>query len=206
MDDRATALGQDAVLSSVDRFGIWLSSRRMRAALGSARGKRFADIGCGFEARASRRLIDEAASSLLVDLAIAEDLKAHPRVEAVEGLLPGALAGVPDASIDLLACTSVLEHVVEDDVLLAELRRVLAPGGRCFLNVPSWLGKHFLELVAFRLRLGESAPLEMDDHKRYYDPKDLWPLLVAAGFRPHGITCRRHKAGLNTYALCRVDP
>jgi hypothetical protein len=39
----------------------------------------------------------------------------------------------------------------------------------------------------------------------YYDPPDLWPLLVAAGFKPRSITCRRYKAGMNTYALCRAD-
>ena len=44
----------------------------------------------------------------------------------------------------------------------------------------------------------------MDDHKRYYDPRDLWPLLVDAGFRPSGIKCYRHKFGLNTFAACRM--
>ena len=44
----------------------------------------------------------------------------------------------------------------------------------------------------------------MDDHKRYYDPRDLWPMLVAAGLRPSGIRCFTHKGGLNTFAACRV--
>jgi hypothetical protein len=43
----------------------------------------------------------------------------------------------------------------------------------------------------------------MDDHKMYYDPKDLWPLLVRSGFAPHAISCRRHKFGLNTVAVCK---
>ena len=43
----------------------------------------------------------------------------------------------------------------------------------------------------------------MDDHKRYYDPRDLWPMLVRAGFRPSHIRCHRHKFGLNTFATCR---
>jgi hypothetical protein len=43
----------------------------------------------------------------------------------------------------------------------------------------------------------------MDDHKAYYDPRDLWPLLVRAGFRPSDIRCFRHKFGLNTFAECR---
>ena len=44
----------------------------------------------------------------------------------------------------------------------------------------------------------------MNDHKRYYDPRDLWPMLVAAGWRPSEIRIRRHKFGLNTFAVCRV--
>jgi hypothetical protein len=37
----------------------------------------------------------------------------------------------------------------------------------------------------------------------YYDPKDLWPLLVRSGFPPSHIHCHRHKMGLNTFAECR---
>jgi hypothetical protein len=70
------------------------------------------------------------------------------------------------------------------------------------INVPTWLGKRFLELSAFRF--GLSPAEEMNDHKRYYDPRDLWPMLVAAGWRPSEIRIRRHKFGLNTFAVCRV--
>jgi hypothetical protein len=87
--------------------------------------------------------------------------------------------------------------------MLREIRRVCAPGGTCLVNVPSWRGKWFLELSAFRLNV--SPPEEMDDHKTYYDPRDLWPLLVRAGFLPHEISCFKHKFGLNTFAVCRVS-
>ena len=68
-------------------------------------------------------------------------------------------------------------------------------------NVPTWWGKAFLELSAFRL--GTSPPEEMDDHKMYYDKRDLWPLLVRAGFRPSRIRLRYHKFGLNLFAVAR---
>ena len=63
----------------------------------------------------------------------------------IEGLLPAALAGIPDSSLDVALCMSVLEHLGEPDRMLAELRRVVAPGGVCVVNVPNWLGKRFLE-------------------------------------------------------------
>jgi len=52
----------------------------------------------------------------------------------------------------------------------------------CAVNVPSWLGKRALEYSAFKL--GRSQVEEMDDHKTYYDPSDLWSLLVKAGSGP----------------------
>jgi SAM-dependent methyltransferase len=114
------------------------------------------------------------------------------------------LAGLPDRSLDVILCMSVLEHLWEPGQALSHFRRLLRPGGVCAVNVPSWAGKRALEFSAFRLGLSPAS--EMDDHKRYYDPRDLWPLLVAAGFIPHGIRCFRHKFGLNTFAVCKVDP
>jgi SAM-dependent methyltransferase len=201
--ERLTAYGQTQSLSPVDRFGVWLSGRALRRELGSLAGKRLGDFGCGFHATFARSVLDEVGSAVLVDVALAEDLKAHDRVTAVEGRLPEAAAEVPDGSLDAVLCISVLEHLWDPLAMLRELRRVTAVGGACVVNVPSWRGKSFLELSAFRL--GLSPPEEMDDHKRYYDPRDLWPLLVEAGFRPHAIRCYRHKFGLNTFAACRVD-
>ncbi len=80
------------------------------------------------------------------------------------------------------------------------LSAVESGGGVCLINVPSWRGKGWLEFSAFRLRL--SPREEIDDHKCYYDPNELWPLLVSAGFRPSSIRCFRHKFGLNTFAVC----
>ena len=111
------------------------------------------------------------------------------------------LSGIADGEAGSVLCISVLEHLWEPAVTLAEFYRVLKPGGQCLINVPSWRGKDFLEFSAFRL--GLSFPAEMDDHKMYYDPRDLWPLLVGAGFLPSQIKCFRHKFGLNTFAACR---
>jgi SAM-dependent methyltransferase len=147
--------------------------------------------------------LDKVSSATLVDLALAADLKAHPKVTAIEGTLPEALAGLGDKSLDVVLCMSVVEHLWEPHRTLVEFRRVLRPGGVCAINVPSWRGKRALEFSAFKL--GVSPACEMDDHKTYYDPRDLWPLLVRAGFLPHGIRCFRHKLTLNTFAVCRID-
>jgi SAM-dependent methyltransferase len=43
---------------------------------------------------------------------------------------------LPDDSVDVLLTPHVLEHVPETDRALAEIRRILAPGGRMYLQVP----------------------------------------------------------------------
>jgi SAM-dependent methyltransferase len=43
---------------------------------------------------------------------------------------------VPDAGFGAVVCTEVLEHIAEPGDVLAELARVLAPGGRLCLTVP----------------------------------------------------------------------
>lgn len=197
---RRRAYGQERQLSAVDRFGVWLSSRRIERAAGDFTGKRVADLGCGYRAAISRTLLDRVEHLLLLDVALAPDLLQHPRVTGIQGWLPDALDGVADSSQDVVIFNSVLEHLWEPLAVLRRLERVLAPGGLLLLNVPSWRGKRFLEFSAFRLG---NSPEEMDDHKAYYDPRDLWPLLVRAGFRPSEIRCFRHKFGLNTFASCR---
>jgi SAM-dependent methyltransferase len=72
---------------------------------------------------------------------------------------------VEEASFDAVVCTEVLEHVAEPAVVLAELRRVLRPGGSLLLTVP------------FVVELHE----EPDDHYRYTS-HGLRGLLARAGF------------------------
>jgi SAM-dependent methyltransferase len=197
---RERAYGQDRKLTAVDRFGVWLSSQQINRHVPTFANKRVADIGCGFEARFASTLIARAEHVTLLDVALDPRLKAEPRVTAIEGVIPGALSSIAGGGTDVLICNSVLEHLWEPGIALAEFHRMLAPGGVALINVPSWRGKYFLELSAFRL--GRSPAAEMNDHKMYYDPRDLWPLLVKAGFMPGDIRCFRHKFGLNTFAVC----
>jgi SAM-dependent methyltransferase len=200
--ERTGAYGQHRPLTPVDRFGVWLSARALRKHVTNFAGLRLGDFGCGYEARFVRSVLDEVGHATLVDVALAPDLKADPRVTAIEGALPDALRAIDDDSMDVVLCISVLEHLWDPVALLRELRRVAAPGAVCLVNVPSWRGKRFLEFSAFRL--GLSPAEEIRDHKTYYDPRDLLPLLAQAGFRPHDIDCYKHKFGLNTFAACRM--
>ncbi len=201
---RDTAFGQEGRITAVDRAGVWLSGWQIRRTVGSLDGKDVGDFGCGFEATYMRSVLAQVRSATLVDISLADDLKSLRDVTAIEGRLPDVLQGMPDHSLDVVLCMSVLEHLWEPAKTVQHFRRLLRPGGVCAINVPSWQGKRALEFSAFRLGLSPAS--EMDDHKSYYDPRDLWPLLVAAGFLPHAIRCFRHKFGLNTFAVCKIDP
>jgi SAM-dependent methyltransferase len=196
------AYGQRHDLTIVDRLGVWLSARRLGREAGGFERKDVGDFGCGYDATFFRSILSEVDHGVLVDVALAPDLVADDRLTAIEGPLPDALSAVPDDSLDVVMCVSVLEHLEQPLDALREFRRIVRPGGTVLVNVPSWLGKRMLELSAFRL--GLSAADSIDDHKWYFDPRDLWPLLVRAGFRPRDIRCFRHKFGLNTFATCRV--
>jgi 2-polyprenyl-3-methyl-5-hydroxy-6-metoxy-1,4-benzoquinol methylase len=200
-DLRNRSYGQEHKLTAVDRLGVWLSSRRIHGTAGDLAGRRVADIGCGYYATLARPLLREVASMVLVDVAISPVVRNLPKVRVLEGGLPGVLADIATSSLDVVICNSVLEHLWEPLDTLCEFWRMLAPGGLALLNVPSWRGKRYLEFSAFRL--GMSPADEMQDHKAYYDPRDLWPLLVRAGFAPRDIRCFPHKFGLNTFAVCR---
>ncbi len=198
---RSLSFGERHRLSPVDRLGIWLSRRQVLRWVPTVAGMVIGDFGCGFDARLVRSFLGEAARIYLVDLSLAPDLASHGQVVALTGALPEILGAIPDRELDVALCISVLEHLADPDEMLRQMVRTLKPGGIALLNVPSWRGKRFLELSAFRL--GLSPAEEMDDHKMYYDVRDLWPKLVAAGFLPSRIRCFSHKLGLNTFAVCR---
>jgi SAM-dependent methyltransferase len=197
---RERAYGQDYEPTAIDRFGVWLSARQIRRYTGSLAGKRVGDFGCGYHAAFMRSILPQLERAVLVDSALAADLKTLPNVAAIEGTLPDVLNQIPSASLDVVLCISVLEHLWDPLAVLQHCVRVVRAEGMCLFNVPSWRGKRFLEYSAFRL--GLSPKDEMDDHKTYYDVKDFWPLLVRAGFLPSGIRCFSHKFGLNTFAVC----
>ena len=198
---RSKSFGQEGGLTYVDRLGVWLSQRKALAQVAPWVGKDVGDFGCGFEAALVRRILPEVSTATIADVAIAADLKEHHKVRAIEGTLPEVWSKVDDASLDIVLCVAVLEHLWEPEIALREFHRILKVGGVAFVTVPTWLDKWPLEFSAFRL--GLSPPEEMNDHKRYYSPKDLWPMLVRAGFLPQDIRCRRHKFGLHTFATCR---
>jgi SAM-dependent methyltransferase len=135
------------------------------------------DIGCG-EGQVSRL----AASVPGVERVVGVDpTAAQLRVAAARGAGVGyARAGAaslpfPRASFDTVVACLVFEHIGEVDAAIAEVGRVLAPGGRFlfFLNHPllqtpgsGWIDDHILEEQYWRIGpyLVEDTTLEQVDN------------------------------------------
>lgn len=191
----------ESALTVVDHFGVYLSRRAVLKAVGDRDAFDLLDLGCGYHASLLKALWPRLRRGIGVDLKVSDQAKRLERLSFREGDLASVLAELPDDSQDVVAMLSVLEHLADPLAVLRDVRRVVRPGGVLLVNVPTWLGKPFLEFSAFRL--GMSPAEEMDDHKMYYDKHDLWPLLVRAGFRPRDLRLSYHKFGLNLFATAR---
>jgi SAM-dependent methyltransferase len=75
-----------------------------------------------------------------------------------------------DASFDCILCSEVLEHIPDDGKAIAELRRVLKPGGVLVATVP-YQKRYWAE------------DDEYVGHVRRYDPGELEQKLRTAGFQ-----------------------
>ncbi|HEY3822044.1 MAG TPA: methyltransferase domain-containing protein [Polyangiaceae bacterium] len=190
-------------LTVVDRFGVLLSRRRIRAALRGYDSPDVLDIGCGHHATQLRDLAPRIHGGVGIESSVSDDAKAVQNLRFIEDSAEHALPTLAPGSFDVVMMISVLEHVWEPLEVLRECRRVLRPTGTLVLNVPNWRGKTFLELAAFRLKV--STPEGVEDHKTYYDKRDLWPLLVRSGFMPSRIRMQYHKFGLNLFAVARMS-
>jgi SAM-dependent methyltransferase len=190
-------------LSVLDRFGVHLSRKPIRHALAGYQDPDVLDVGCGYEASLLRYLLPQIRSGAGVDSSVSDEAKSVPRLRFVEGTAEEALPTLATGSFDVVLMISVLEHLWEPLDILRECRRLLRPRGSLVLNVPNWLGKEALELASFRLKFTRD-PASIDDHKTYYNKRDLWPLLVRAGFKPSAIRMRYHKFGLNLFAVATL--
>jgi SAM-dependent methyltransferase len=197
---RSESYGQRR-LTPVDRLGVWLSHRRIVKSLPKSAGLEVLDCGCGYRAEILLALQPCLRRGVGIDICIDPALKSGGDLEFIESTLEDALPVLAAESFDVVLVISVLEHLTAPQETLAHCHRLLRPGGCLLVNVPTWLGKRFLEFSAFRL--GLSPACEIDDHRMYFDKRDIWPALVRAGFKPSRLKLTYYKFGLNLFGVCQ---
>jgi SAM-dependent methyltransferase len=188
-------------LTLADRLGVWLSQRAIRRTLPGRNDLDVLELGCGYRAANLVALEPKLKRGIGVDFQIAPELKAREKLEFYQGTIEKILPKLESETFDVVMLISVLEHLTEPQFVLQSAWRLLKPSGLLLVNVPTWVGKRFLELSAFRM--GLSPKVEIDDHKMYYGKRDLWPMLVRSGFKPSQIRMRYHKFGLNLFAVAK---
>lgn len=172
-----------------------------RLALGA--GHLVLDLGCG----AGRHAFESARRGAAVvavdrDAAGTKDTAAMLGAMQAAGESPAGMMGTAvnadalvlpfrDNVFDRVIAAEVLEHVSADAAAVAELVRVLRPGGRLAVTVPRW----FPERVCWALSDDYHAPAVPDGHVRVYRRSQLRRLLTAAGL---SITDSHHAHALHT--------
>jgi SAM-dependent methyltransferase len=164
-------------------------------------GHRVLDLGCGagrhaFEAY--RRGAHVVAADLdLGELAPVNGMfaamraegEAGPRAEAAAVTADATGLPFPDGSFDRVVAAEILEHVPDDSRALAEIARVLRPGGIAAVTVPSWLP----ERVCWALsREYHEVP---GGHVRIFTRAELNEKLTWAGLE---VTGSHHAHGLHS--------
>jgi SAM-dependent methyltransferase len=182
---------------------VWLSRRAISRELPNRSDLEVLELGCGYRASQLVALSPRLKRGVGVDFRLAPELATLEKFSFHEGTIEETLVKLAGQTFDAVLLISVLEHLRDPLSVIEAVRGLLKPSGALLINVPTWRGKTFLEFSAFRL--GLSPNVEMDDHKMYYDKRDLWPLLVRAGFRPSLIRLGYHKFGLNLFAVARRE-
>jgi SAM-dependent methyltransferase len=94
----------------------------------------------------------------------------------------------PDASVDRVIASEVLEHVPDDDAAFAEIARVLRPGGLAVVTVPRWGPERVCWALSDAYHANDGG------HVRIYRADELANRLSTNGFE---VTGRAHEHALH---------
>jgi len=131
------------------------------------RRPRILDVGCG--TGANLLMLSKYGDAEGVD--VSEDALAFCRERGLGNVKLGAAEDLPydDGTFDLVTALDVVEHLDDDLAGLREMRRVLRPGGRVLLFVPTFM---------FLWGLQD----DVSNHRRRYRMPELQRVLEQAGF------------------------
>lgn len=162
--------------------------------LGLTPGDRVLDVGCGIGRHVldlSRMPglyvgVDWAREDLLRGAYWFHTMRLEGKTRGMVYFMQGEGSRLPfaDCSFDRVVCTEVLEHVADDRAVVAELARVLRPGGVLAASVPDEIPERLL------WRLSARYPAVPGGHVRIYSRRAIRRLLSDGGLRPFAVRFR----------------
>ena len=181
--------------------------------LGVQDGDLVLDLGCGF-GRHAYEFARRGASVVAVDYGFDEVLGVRATFGAMSeageidlaltpfGAVQGDALALPfrDATFDRVLCSEVLEHIPDDEGAMAELARVLKPGGTMAITVP----RFGPELINWAV--SEQYYDTPGGHVRMYRRSTLLERLGSVGLVPFN---SHHAHGLHSpywWLKCAVGP
>jgi ubiquinone/menaquinone biosynthesis C-methylase UbiE len=178
------------------RYGYTGIHKRLGAArrLLSWDGLDVLDLGCGNGAY-TIEIARSARSVVGVDLDDAYLRELQPHMDGLSHLACALAVGerlpFADASFDCVFCIETLEHVDDERAALAEIRRVLRPGGALLLTIPNkWypFETHGLRILPWGQYYPFASWLPRALHARWanariYTPGDIRRLLAETGWQ-----------------------
>jgi SAM-dependent methyltransferase len=184
--------------------------------LGLREGDLLLDMGCGagrhaFESfrRGARTVALDYDAAELKDVAglfaaMTDAGDARSDADALSVAVNGDAGRLPfaDATFDRIIASEVLEHVPDDVLAMAELARVLKPGGVLAATVPAWLP----EQICWALSAEYHAPFVEGGHVRIYSEPALRRQMREVGLAPRGA---HHAHALHSpywWLKCAVGP
>jgi SAM-dependent methyltransferase len=139
-------------------------------------GVRWLDVGCGYQVLPFWAMSEDAQKELVRPIAmlagidVDERIKDHPlltyRVAGLGGALP-----FRDHTFDLITANMVIEHVEQPEKFLADMCRVLRPGGRFLFHTPNIL--FWLTFIAYLTPDAIKKPIIWRLEQRR--PEDVFP-------------------------------
>jgi 2-polyprenyl-3-methyl-5-hydroxy-6-metoxy-1,4-benzoquinol methylase len=186
---RATAI-TDYSRTTWARHALELGESRLRKAfrlIAGERPGRLLDIGCG-RGEFGALLIARGWTVTGIDLEPAQIAEARRLgVDARVQDLTESL-GVADREFDGVFAGEIIEHLIDTDFLIAEIHRVLEPGGFVVLTTPNLASlENRMRLLFGIYPIWVDYRLEGAGHVRAYTPQALKRQL-----REHGFVIERH--------------
>ncbi|VEG58451.1 type 11 methyltransferase [Mycolicibacterium aurum] len=169
--------------------------------LGVGAGTKVIDVGCGagrhtFEAfRRGADVIgfDQSASDLndVDEILQAMQAQGEAPASAKGEAVKGDALDLPydDRTFDCVIASEILEHVPNDDQAIAELVRVLKPGGALAITVPRWLPERVCWALSDEYHANEGG------HIRIYRADELRDKVLAHGL---ALTHTQHAHALHS--------